>query len=571
MICTDKTGTLTQNEMTVRELWCEGRTLAVEGTGYAPVGRIEEPAPGRLLRAGALCNDAHLLAPRLPGPQAWTILGDPTEAALLVVARKGGLEPEEERRRWPRVAEVPFEPRRKRMSTLHREAGPGVRVYVKGAVHSLLPLCREAGEEAFRRQVLEAQDRMARAGLRVLALAERWLPALPEVLDAGEVERDLEFLGLVGMLDPPRPEVAEAVARCRRAGIRVLMITGDYGLTAESMARRLGLVGPGLPRILTGADLDRMEGEALGRALAGEVILARMAPEHKLRVVQALQAAGQVVAVTGDGVNDAPALRQADIGVAMGRSGSDVAREAADMVLADDSFASIVQAIEEGRAVYDNLRRFVSYVFTSNAPEAVPFVLHALSGGRIPLALNVMQVLSVDLGTDMMPALALGAEPSRPEVMDRPPRDRLEPLITPGLLARSYLWLGLVESLAAMAAFLFAYRQAGVQAGWLDLPGSGPLHASATTLALAAVVSAQVGNLFVHRAGGRNPWIAWGLLSEILFLLALVYLPFLNSLFGTAPVPWAGWLFVLAWMPSLLVAEGLRRLLEGVWKRCNWS
>ena len=293
---------------------------------------------------------------------------------------------------------------------------------MKGAPKEVLALCTRLLlhgqvcplEETHRTQAMAANDAAARRGLRVLAVAQRVLPADLTTYTPETIEADLTFLGLLAMHDPPRPEVTDAVEHCHRAGIRIIMITGDYGLTAESIARRIGIIRGPQPRLLTGPDLVAMDDEALKAALQDEVICARMTPEHKLRVVTVLRALGHVVAVTGDGVNDAPALKQADIGVAMGRAGTDVAKEAADMILTDDNFASIVHAVEEGRAVYANIRKFVTYIFTSNTPEAVPFVLFALSGGRIPLALTVMQILAIDLGTDLVPALALGAEPPEP-------------------------------------------------------------------------------------------------------------------------------------------------------------
>ena len=327
------------------------------------------------------------------------------------------------------------------------------------------------------------------------------LPADLTTYTPETIEADLTFLGLLAMHDPPRPEVTDAVEHCHRAGIRIIMITGDYGLTAESIARRIGIIRGPQPRLLTGPDLVAMDDEALKAALQDEVICARMTPEHKLRVVTALRALGHVVAVTGDGVNDAPALKQADIGVAMGRAGTDVAKEAADMILTDDNFASIVHAVEEGRAVYANIRKFVTYIFTSNTPEAVPFVLFALSGGRIPLALTVMQILAIDLGTDLVPALALGAEPPEPGVMDRPPRRLSEHVITRALLVRAYAWLGMIQSLAAMSAFYCMYWTNGYWGQWLDLPAGGPLYRAATAMTLAAVVATQIGNLFAQRTG----------------------------------------------------------------------
>jgi magnesium-transporting ATPase (P-type) len=346
------------------------------------------------------------------------------------------------------------------------------------------------------------------------------------------------------------------------------MITGDYGLTAEAIARRIGIVRGATPRLLNGLDLDAMSDAQLQSALADEVLLARVAPEHKLRVVRVLQQAGHIVAVTGDGVNDAPALKKADVGVAMGRTGTDVAKQAADMVLADDNFASIVNAIEEGRAVYANIKKFITYIFTSNTPEAVPFILCAFSGGRIPLALNVMQILSIDLGTDIVPALALGAEPPEPGVMDRPPRPIGAHAITRTLLVRAYAWLGALQSAAALAAFYLLYWTHGYAGQWLDLPAAGPLYRSATAMTLAAVVFTQIGNLFAQRTervsvfrlglfGNRLVWL--GIASELLLLVLVVYVPFLQWLFGTAPIPLGAWPFLMAWTPALLVVDELRK------------
>jgi magnesium-transporting ATPase (P-type) len=376
------------------------------------------------------------------------------------------------------------------------------------------------------------------------------------------------------MFDPPRPEVTAAVEKCHRAGIRIIMITGDYGLTAESIARRIGILRGPHPRLLTGAELNTLDDTVLRETLRAtfeqgeEVLFARVAPEHKLRVVTALQQLEHVVAVTGDGVNDAPALKKADIGVAMGRVGTDVAKEAADMVLTDDNFASIVNAVEEGRTVYANIRKFITYIFTSNTPEAVPFVLFAFSGGRIPLALNVMQILSIDLGTDIVPALALGAEPPEPGVMERPPRSLRAHIITRALLVRAYLWLGLIQSTAAMAAFYFLYWTNGYWGHWLDLPGNGPVYQAATTMTLASVVATQIGNLFAQRTEQisafrvgllDNPLLWLGIATELLLVLLLIYVPFLQTVFGTAPFPIENWLFLFAWAPALLVVDELRK------------
>jgi P-type Ca2+ transporter type 2C len=590
VICTDKTGTLTQNEMTVCELWLADRQLTVTGVGYAPEGEIlEQERPvtrpvdadvRQLLVAAGLCNDARILPPHALASH-WTILGDPTEAALRVVASKGGIDLEAEVQQQPRRRELPFDSRRKRMSTIHQPHGTPYAMplaYVKGAPQEVLALCTLHllhGQacpltESHRAQIMAANDAAARRGLRVLAIAQRTLPAGMTTYTPETVEADLTFLGLVAMYDPPRPEVTDAVEKCHRAGIRIIMITGDYGLTAESIARRIGIIRGPQPRLLTGPELAAMDDEALKAALQDEIICARMTPEQKLRVVTVLRALGHVVAVTGDGVNDAPALKKADIGVAMGRAGTDVAKEAADMILTDDNFASIVNAVEEGRAVYANIRKFVTYIFTSNTPEAVPFILFALSGGRLPLALTVMQVLSIDLGTDLVPALALGAEPPEPGVMERPPRQLSEHVITRALLVRAYAWLGAIQSLAAMSAFYFMYWTHGYWGQWLDLPAHGPLYRAATAMTLASVVATQLGNLFAQRTEstsafrmrwGRNRLVWIGMATELALLALLLYVPVLQRVFDTAPFPPQNWLLLFTLTPLLLIAEEGRKAL----------
>jgi P-type Ca2+ transporter type 2C len=606
VICTDKTGTLTQNEMTARELWVAGRRLTVTGVGYAPKGQILEGGRPvahsvdddlcQLLTAAGLCNDVRLLPPNSESVH-WTVLGDPTEAALRVVASKGGVDLEAEAQRTPRLRELPFDSYRKRMTTIHQESrvqGLESRVrsprsavrslenrdsrtaFVKGAPKEVLALCTHIRvhnqesllDDTLRAQILAANDDYARGGLRVLAVAQRVLPDGLVRYTPEAVECDLTFLGLIAMMDPPRAEVAEAVEKCHHAGIRIIMMTGDYGLTAASIARRIGIIRGTQPRLLTGAELESMDDTALKLALRGEAIFARVAPEHKLRVVTALREMGHIVAVTGDGVNDAPALKKADIGVAMGIAGTDVAKEAADMILTDDNFASIVNAVEEGRAVYANIKKFITYIFTHNATESVPFILFALSGGRIPLGLNVMQILSIDLGTDTMPALALGAEPPEPGVMDQPPRNLQEHLITGSLLLRAFIFLAPIQSLAAMAAFYFQYWTNGYWGQWIDLPANGSLYQSATAMTLASIVVTQIGNLFAQRTeetsifhiglfSNRLVWI--GIATELILVVLIIYLPLLQGVFGTAAFPLHNWLFLFAWIPSLLVADEVRK------------
>jgi P-type Ca2+ transporter type 2C len=587
VICTDKTGTLTQNEMTVRELWVDGARLMVTGTGYDPQGQIVESDGKcskdeltRLLRAAGLCNNSRLLPPNGESSR-WSILGDPTEAALKVVARKSGMDLEVEESLLPRWREIPFDSRCKRMSTIHALSGKGSTtiVFTKGAPKEVLDLCahiqRNGNESSldanWRAQIMLANDDYTRNGLRVLAVAYKVMPFSSSTsFEAESVERDLIFLGLIAMMDPPRPEVSTAVEKCHSAGIRVVMITGDYGLTAESIARKIGVLHSAQPRIVNGVELDTMDDTALKEALQDEVLFARVAPEHKLRIVGILQEMGHVVAVTGDGVNDSPALKKADIGVAMGMVGTDAAKEAADMILTDDNFASIVNAVEEGRAVYANIKKFTTYIFTSNTPEAVPFILFALSATRIPLALNVMHVLSIDLGTDIVPALALGAELPEPGVMDRPPRNLNEHVITRSLLLRAYLWLGLAQSLAVMAAFYLMYWTNGYWGTWIDLPSSGSLYRSATAMALAAVVTTQIGNLLAQRSERIsvfrfplfNNRILWaGIATELALVFMITYVPLFQDFVGTGPFPPINWVFLFAWMPVLLLMDEIRKWL----------
>jgi magnesium-transporting ATPase (P-type) len=589
VICTDKTGTLTQNEMTVSNVWMADRKFDVTGVGYSSEGRIEDagkPADPRdeglrmLLSSAGLCNNARLIP---PGEETsrWTVLGDPTEAALLVLAQKGGLDLAELSQAAPRLRELPFDSGRKRMSTIHPFKGAEQVAYVKGAPKEILELCSNIyknGQEmpiddSMRQKAMEANDEYARGGLRVLAIALRRMPreGMPAGLSGYTpelVEREMTFLGLVAMADPPRPEVAEAVGKCHRAGIRIIMITGDYGLTAESIARRIGIVSGERPRIVTGLELSQMDEPALQEALKGEVIFARVAPEQKLQVVSALQDMGQVVAVTGDGVNDSPALKKADIGVAMGITGTDVAKEAADMILTDDNFASIVGAVEEGRAVYNNLRRFATYIFNSNVPEAVPFIFYLFSRGAIPLPLTIMQVLAIDLGTDMVPAIALGAELPEAGIMDAPPRSQKEPLLSRKLLVRAMLWYGVLESIVCMLAYYFA----NAVHGWPGVPlaDSGVIYRVATTMTLGAIVACQIGVVFNCRTDRTsvfkigffsNKLVLVGIAVELTLLSLLMYLPFLHDLFNTAPLGLREWGFLLIWPFVIFLIDESRKAI----------
>ncbi len=591
VICTDKTGTLTQNEMTVSNIWMDGNDMEVTGVGYdaADGGIFKEGKPvsrsdkdlSELLTAASLCSNARLVPPDGENYR-FTVLGDPTEAALLVAARKDGLDLGRQNTAFPRLRELPFDSRRKRMTTINQKTDGSRVAYVKGAPKEVLELCtgRKHGgttvpmtEEDFRR-TMAVNDEYARNGLRVLAVAARSLtgdPALPVNLSEYTpelVERDLTFLGLIAMVDPPRPDVANAVKECYSAGIRIIMVTGDYGLTAESIARRIGIIKGKHPQIITGIELEKMKPQELKEALRGEVIFARVAPEQKLQVVGALQEMGEIVAVTGDGVNDSPALKKADIGVAMGITGTDVAKEAADMILTDDNFASIVHAIEEGRTVYSNIRKFVQYIITSNVPEAVPMVLYVFSRGAIPLPLTIMQVLAIDLGTDMVPAMGLGVESPEAGVMDAPPRSQMESLLNRSVVLRAFFWYGLLESVFSTAGFFFANQLYG----WPGIPlaSSGTVYRLATTMTFAAIVFSQIGAVFGCRTNlvsvlGKglfgNRMILLGVVVELVIVTLLAYLPFpgLHSLFNTAALEWREWIFLLVIPPLMLSLDELRK------------
>jgi len=597
VICTDKTGTLTCNEMTVTHVWTYGLDIRVTGTGYNPqgdflsstTGNSVESSPGLqlLLTCAITCNDARLVPPT-DQYRKWGILGDPTEGALLVAALKADISHPSQ----SRVTVLPFESKRKRMSVVvNLDSGssstgrgsPQLRAYVKGAPAELLELSNmivkngkpvpidDRDKDMVRHQI----DGYARDGLRVLGLAYRDLDDSLESLTPETVETRMTFVGLTAMMDPPRPEVEEAIKQCKQAGIRVLMLTGDYGLTVESIARRLGIIA-GRARIITGEEIAILSDEALQNILREEnIIFARITPEHKLKIVVGLQALNHIVAMTGDGVNDAPALKRADIGVAMGISGTDVAKEAADMIITDDNFASIVHAVEEGRAVYNNIKKFTKYIFASNVPEMVPFIFFALA--NVPLALNVMQILSVDLGTDMVPALALGAEPPEEDVMRLPPRKREKGILNIGLLAHAFLFLGAIESVAAMASYYWMNIINGYSLSSPAQPGT-VVYSMATTMTLVGIVMAQVGNVFacrtersssLKRSIRTNPLLPLGLIFELSIISSLVYLPFLHPIFGTAPLLPQHWLLPLAFAPTILLADEVRKLI--LRRRNRWT
>ncbi len=580
VICSDKTGTMTTNQMTARALTIYGNRYRATGSGWEATGSIfsgERPVSPRelaalepLFRAAALCGDARL--ERTEG--RLRCVGDPTEGALIVLARKAGIEREEAERRTPRVHEFPFESERRRMSTVHALASGELEVLVKGSPESVIRDCATVRHgttttdlhPAEATRVFADVEALAEDGLRVLAFARKRLPGGREPRTPEEAESELELLGLVGMEDPIRAEVPASIADCRHAGIRVVMVTGDHPATASSVAKKVGLADG---RVVLGADLPKDDDE-LADLMADltVTVLARIAPEQKLRIARALQAGGHVVAMTGDGVNDAPALRQADIGVAMGVAGTDVAREAADLVLLDDNFAHIAEAVEEGRAAFDNIQRFLTYHLVDNVAELTPFVVWALSAGRIPLVISVMQVLALDIGTDILPALALGAERPMPGTMTRRPRARKAGLLDRPVLWRAFGFLGPIEALLSMAMLPLG---AALFFGWAvgaALPSRGVHVSVISTMVFASIALMQKAVAFECRSTDRslfsigpfsNRLLDLAIVIEALGLAAFVYVPPVARVLGQHALSGAQWLPVAVTPFVILAAEEARK------------
>jgi magnesium-transporting ATPase (P-type) len=563
VICTDKTGTLTKNEMTVASVLTPGGDYTVSGAGYAPEGEIlrdgtavdaaGEPGLLELARAALLCNDAELRH----RDGAWTLAGDPTEGALVAFAIKAGLDRDEERRAWPRQDEIPFESEHRFMATLHHDHHGRARVYLKGAPERVLELCRwegEAGNALDPDRWAELLEAAAARGERLLGLAMRPVEDRRAAVAFEDIDRSFVLLGFVGMIDPPREEAIDAVARCRAAGIRVKMITGDHAITAHAIGRKLGLAEA--PPV-TGEALESMSPEALARAAAESDIFARASPEHKLRLVEALQAAGGVVAMTGDGVNDAPALKRADIGVAMGIKGTDAAKEAAEMVLTDDNFASIANAVEEGRTIYDNIKKALLFILPTNGGQAAIIIVAILFGQVLPI--TAVQILWVNMVTAVTLALALSFEPAEPDVMRRPPRPPGEPLLSRFLVERVVLVSALLVG-ASIGLFEWSLWR-------------GEAIETARTVAVNTLVAGQLLYLFNSRhftgsslntdtfLGSRSALYAVAIL--IVLQAAFTYLPQANTLFGTAPVHVEHWLAIAAAAVALfLLVEA-----EKAWRR----
>jgi len=571
VICTDKTGTLTQNKMEVERIW-----TASDGTKvppYPPCGKDMEgfSSYNRLITTAHLCNNAVY--------ENGKYKGDPTEIAMLKAAREisDGIQSE-------RIAEIPFDSERKRMTTVNVIHGETL-VLTKGALETVLPLCSgilmdkefKALDDESKKSLKTIYHSMMDDGLRVIAFAFKNIePAHGMNMMQAEdlLEKDLVFVGLMGLEDPPRPEVPEAIKKCCEAGIKVIMITGDASRTAVAIAKQIGLV-KGIPAVIEGYEMDTKSDSSLREVLSSEeIIFARMSPRHKMRIVSVLQDEGERVAVTGDGVNDAPALKKADIGISMGIMGTDVAREAADMVLLDDNFATIVSAIEEGRTIFENIKKFITYIFAHGTPEAIPYIMFSIF--KIPLPLTVMQILAIDLGTETIPALALGAEPpeaaimrspSRPSKITSPVKSGKKGIIDSFLLIRGYVFIGLISTIGVLFVYFYVLFKGGWQWGTV-LPIDNPLTRQASTATFLGIVIMQIGNVFACRSSHEsmfrlgifsNKLVIIGIIAEILLAIFIIYHPFGHRIFGTAPLGLDVWLILIPFSIGLLAAEEIRK------------
>jgi Ca2+-transporting ATPase len=588
-ICTDKTGTLTQNEMTVAHVWADDEILAVTGEGWQPRGEVQKDrrraelrdysSVRLLLQAAMLASDARLerdtSAEAAGGLPAYRMVGDPTEGALVVVAAKAGLHRERVELLYPRVAEVPFDAERKRMSTIHRRPTGVVRkedgvavdatspyvAFVKGAPDLLLARCSRvlkrgaamAMTDAEKRSALEVNALLASQALRVLGVAYRALETVPADPTPGAVEDDLTFVGLIGMMDPARPETGPAIQRAHDAGIAVIMVTGDYAETAAAIGRKIGLLAEGA-QVLSGAQIDALDDAGLTAALEHTSVFARVSPQHKVRIVDALRSRGHVVGMTGDGVNDAPALKRADIGIAMGIAGTDVTRETADMVLTDDNFASIISAVEQGRIIFSNIRKFVYFLLSCNLGEIGTIFLGTLLGWPVPL--TAIQLLWMNLLTDGAPALALGMEKGEPGIMTQPPRPPREPIINRSMMA------GLVlQTVAITGASLLAF--------WIGLHvfGSEPV---AHTMAFVMLSGCQLARAYTNRSERAslfalgvfsNRWMQYAVGVSSVLLMAAVYIPGLNTVFNAVPLTGAQWAYLAPLLFVPAVVDELTKLM----------
>jgi Ca2+-transporting ATPase len=575
-ICSDKTGTLTQNEMTATQMYVDRSLLTITGEGYKPEGGFldeTEPVglegyPGMrlLLRAGLLCNDARLEKLEGDSSTQWRIAGDPTEGAFVVAAAKAGYWRDELGKEYTRIAEIPFDSERKRMTTFHPDPRYGNYVaYMKGAPDVVLGLCHQVLEDGVmrpltherRQNILEQNEALAANALRVLGVAFRPLRAVPDNPQPADSERDFTFIGLLGMLDPARPEVAAAIRTARQAGIETVMITGDYPNTAVAIAKEIGLLREG-ERAMAGADLDRIPDDEFEGLVEDITVYARVSPQHKVKIVDALKSRGHVVAMTGDGVNDAPALKRASIGVAMGITGTDVSKETADMVLTDDNYASIVSAIEQGRVIYSNIRKFVYYLLSCNMAEIAVLFLAMILGWPLPLV--PIQLLVLNLITDGAPALALGMEKGDPDIMDQKPRPVQEPIVNRDMI------IGIVvQTVAITTAVLIAFQ--------LGKPEVTPDHARTmafTTLSISELLRAYTSRSERYSLWAvgvfSNKWMQWAVLLSLIILLVIIYVPFLDPVFDTTFLTLKDWSLML---PLILLPSVAAEINKGILRRMS--
>jgi P-type Ca2+ transporter type 2C len=590
VICTDKTGTITKGEMTVNKLWVKDRVIEVSGLGYDPTGDFtindqairegETASLEKLLEIASLCNGAKIDPPSDKNKH-WSVIGDPTDGALRVAALKYGLNIKDELVKKPVVDILPFSFERKRMTTIHKLNGD-VFIYTKGAPRNILDVCSKVlvddkVEELNEENLNWIETRIhefANEGLRVIAVAYKRITKT-EYKKEQEVESELIFVGLAGMRDPPRKEVKDAVEKAKQAGIKTVIITGDYGPTAQAIAQEVGIVEREYCQVIRGVDLEDLNDQAIvDEVKKGNVIFARVSPEQKLRIVTVLKDSGEVVAVTGDGANDAPSLKEADIGVAMGASGTDVAREAADIVLLNDSFASIVKAVESGRAIYENIRKFIVYVFSHNWAELIPYVLYAMLA--IPLPLLVVQVLAIDLAIDVIPSLALSREPPEAGIMEEPPRSLKEKLFTGKVFGRS-LYIGAIIAAGAMIGCLSVWAVGGWHIGmpvpidWHfgdNLPNNNVFYIKGVTMTFAGIVVAQAGNVLASRTSkqsifktslSKNKWIIVGIVAQLSILAFLIYVPLMQKFFGTTALGFTDWIYLISLAIVVIFAEEIRK------------
>ncbi|MCE5206698.1 MAG: cation-translocating P-type ATPase [Chloroflexi bacterium] len=590
VICSDKTGTLTQNKMPVTRLWADGKTFEITGSGYdsdgeflvdgSPVSLMNYPAASDALWVGTLNNDALLETVEIDGKNQYRMIGDPTEGSILIAASKAGIYQNEYTRDYPRENEIPFDSGRKRMVTVHAIANPHPEdtripqnndgkswyaIAVKGAPDVVLNLCTSyetnkneivSLDEVSRKRILEANDAMTYDALRVLGMAYRLVPVKPEEIENDEMEKDLIFAGLIGMIDPARKEVTPAVATAREAGIRTIMITGDYPNTAKAIATDIGLMDAQHSQVLTGKQLNELDDASLQHEVQHTSVFARVSPEHKMRIVEALRANNEVVAMTGDGVNDAPAIKLSDIGVAMGITGTDVAKGTADMVLTDDNYASIVSAIEQGRIIYNNIRKFVYYLLSCNMAEIATIFIAMITVGKSPL--TAIQLLWLNLLTDGAPALALATEKGDPDTMRQPPRPAKEPIIN------KFMQRGIVVQTIAITAVVLA-------AFYIGLNGNPEHYEFAETMAFVTLSLSELLRAYTARSEYfplakigvfGNKWMNLGVGVSFVLVMAVVYIPFFNNIFNTMPLGWTQWAEII---PLFIIPSLAAELTKYLW------